>query len=172
MLYRVMFRDKIAELLRKTTDAGQSVFTHRTAPVKPEMLPVIFVAIPSEMGTSFGRGQPGFNKIVKVEVVAKVTGGTPEQVRENMDRIAEQIEMAVMCDQDLQRTISQVTDFNLEQGLLDDAEDHLGAVKITFGLEYQQDYPVPGVDLQEITGRVGTADEGMTAPGLRVDFPQ
>ncbi|ARW48741.1 hypothetical protein S1001342_02442 [Acetobacter pasteurianus subsp. pasteurianus] len=172
MLYRVMFRDKIAELLRKTTDAGQSVFTHRTAPVKPEMLPVIFVAIPSETGTSFGRAQPGFNKIVKVEVVAKVAGGTPEQVRENMDQIAEQIEMAVMCDQDLQRFISQVTDFNLEQGLLDDAEDHLGAVKITFGLEYQQDYPVNGVDLQEITGRVVTADEGVTAPGLRVDFPQ
>ncbi|BCZ75838.1 hypothetical protein [Acetobacter phage phiAP1] len=172
MLYRVMFRDLIAALLQKTTDAGHSVFTHRTAPVKPELLPVIFVAIPSETGTSFGRGQPGFNKIVKVEVVAKVTGGTPEQVRENMDRIAEQIEMAVMCDQNLQRSISQVTDFNLEQGLLDDSEDHLGGVKITFGLEYQQDYPVNGVDLQEITGRVVTADEGVTAPGLRVDFPQ
>ncbi|ANA14172.1 hypothetical protein [Acetobacter oryzifermentans] len=166
-----MFREKIAELLRTTTDAGQNVFTHRTAPVKPELLPVIFVAIPSEAGSSFGRCQPGFNKIVKVEVVAKVSGGTPQAVQQNMDRIAEQIEMSVMCDQDLQRSISQVTDFNLEQGLLDDAEDHLGGVKITFGLEYQQDYPVSGVALQEITGLVGT-EEGITAPGLRVDFPQ
>lgn len=172
MLYRLMLRDKIAALLQTTTDAGQNVFTCRVDPVKPDILPVIFVAIPSESGDSFGRGTPGFNKNVKIEVVAKVTGGTPQIVQQNMDRIAEQIEMSVMCDQDIQNMISQVTECNLEQGLLDDAEDHLGGVKITFGLEYQQYYTVSGTDLQEISGSLGSTADGLPLPSLRVDFPQ
>lgn len=172
-LYRTVLRDLIVGLLQKTTDAGVNVFSVRTSPTLPAQMPAIYVSTPSESGQSSSRGTPDFTKTVRVEVLAKVSGGTPLATLTALERIAEQIEMSVMCSPEILTRIQQVSDITIEQAISSETEDHLGAAKLTFGLEYTQEYPVSGLPLTHIQGEV-LAEQPNIGPPLvfEVTLPQ
>ncbi|OUJ03197.1 hypothetical protein HK14_03285 [Acetobacter cibinongensis] len=168
-----MLRDLIVGLLQKTTDARANVFAVRTAPTLPAQMPAIYVTTPSESGQSSSRGTPDFTKTVRVEVLAKVSGGTPEATLTALERIAEQIEMSVMCSPVILNSIQQVSDITIEQAISSETEDHLGAAKLTFGLEYTQEYPVSGPPLTEIQAEVlGTQPNSGQPLAFDVTLPQ
>ena len=167
-LYRAQLRDKVAGLLRLTTEAQDNVFTCADYPLTPDKLPAIFVTVPSELAQSNGRGTPDYMRTVDLEVTAKVSGGNPQVVQGQLDRIAEQIEMSVMCSADIMSMVQQVSRIDTEQQMKADSADYLGAVRLTFGMEYTQEYPISGVPLTQISGDL----TGTIAAGFVANLPQ
>ncbi|MFT9016415.1 MAG: hypothetical protein ABF990_11855 [Acetobacter sp.] len=167
-LYRSQLRDKVAGLLQQTTDARDSVFTVAAYPLPSEKLPAIFVTVPSEQAESNSRGTPDYTRTALLEVTAKVCGGNPAMVQGVLDRIAEQIEMSVMCSADIMSMVQQVSSIDTEQQMTADSAEYLGAVRLTFAMEYTQEYPVSGVPFTQITGDL----TGTIAAGFVADLPQ
>lgn len=168
-LYRNQLRDKVAGLLQQTTDARDNVLICTPYPVEIQELPVIFVTVPSENASSNGRHAPDFTRVVQLEVLARVTAQNPVTVQALLDRIAEDIEMSIMCSHDIMSMVQQVTGIQTEQQISADAADYVGAVRLTFGMEYTQEYPV--MELGQLTGISG-ATKGTVQAGFSQTFPQ
>lgn len=168
-LYRNQLRDKVAGLLQQTTDARDNVLIYTPCPVEIEELPVIFVTVPSENASSNGRHAPDFTRVVQLEVLARVTAQSHATVQALLDRIAEDIEMSIMCSHDIMSMVQQVASIQTEQQISAEAADVIGAVRLTFGMEYTQEYPV--TELGELTGISG-AMTGVIQAGFSQTFPQ
>ena len=168
-LYRNQLRDKVAGLLQQTTDGRDNVLTCTPFPVEIEELPVIFVAVPSENASSNGRHAPDFTRVVQLELLARVTAQNHATVQALLDRIAEDIEMSIMCSHDIMSMVQQVASIQTEQQISAEAADVIGAVRMTFGMEYTQEYPV--TELGPLTGIFGKM-EGSVQAGFSQTFPQ
>ncbi|MFT9251626.1 hypothetical protein [Acetobacter okinawensis] len=168
-LYRNQLRDKVAGLLRQTTDAQDNVLTSTPYPTEIGELPVVFVTVPSESASSNGRHAPDYTRVVQLEVVARVTAQSPATVQALLDRIAEDIEMSIMCSHDIMGMVQQVSSIETEQQVSAEAADIIGAVRLTFGMEYTQEYPV--TELVPLTGISG-AMTGAIQAGFSQTFPQ
>jgi hypothetical protein len=168
-LYRNQLRDKVAGLLQQTTDARDNVLTCTPYPTEVHELPVIFVTVPSESAASNGRHAPDFTRVVQLEVLARVTAQNPVTVQALLDRIAEDVEMSIMCSHDIMIMVQQVTGIKAEQHVSADTADYVGAVRLTFGMEYTQEYPV--AELGQLTGISGEMT-GTVQAGFSQTFPQ
>jgi hypothetical protein len=168
-LYRNQLRDKVAGLLQRTTEARDNVLTCTPYPTEVRELPVIFVTAPLESAASNGRHTPDFTRVVRLEVLGRVTAQNPNTVQALLDRIAEDIEMSIMCSHDIMSMVQQVTSIETEQQISADAADYVGAVRLTFGMEYTQEYPV--AELGDLTSILG-ATTGAVEAGFFQTFPQ
>ncbi len=158
-LYRVELREAAATaLVAANTIAGANVFTARSLPIAPAGLPSIYLQVPTDRAESAGRSAPGFTRVAYLVVRGRVAQGGPGQVETALDTLAEQIELALMCDAGLQAMIQQVTEIQTEVKVSSETGDHLGEVRMLFGLEFTEYFPVVGTPLTQITGEIETFD--------------
>lgn len=161
-LYRVQLRDAAVQALTAAdTLAGTNVLANRSLPLQIDKLPAILITAPRDRGVTTGRNQPGFTRVTTLAVRGQLCGVSPEAVATDLDRFAEQIELAIMLDADLQAMITQVTTLDTELVINSTTREHTGEVRMLFGLEYIEYYPPAGTPLTEITGQMqanGNAD--------------
>ncbi|GAN90967.1 phage protein [Gluconobacter frateurii M-2] len=171
MLYRSILRDLAAEALKAAnTIAGENVLTARSLPIRADLLPVIYLQVPDDRGESAGRFQPQFTRVATLAIRGKLQAGTPFDVELALEGFAEQIELALMTDADLQAAITQVTELSTSIVVSSDQSEHIGELRMILGLEYIETYPPPGTPLAEIDATLFSPDNPAFA-GLRVDFP-
>ena len=154
-LYRVQLKNAAVQaLIAAKTLAGSNVMVDRSLPATPDKLPAILMTAPRDRAVSTGRNQPGFTRVTTLAIRALLCGVTPAEVSANLDIFAEQIELAIMLDVDLQAMITQVTSLNTEMIVNSKTREHTGEVRMLFGLEYIEYYPPAGTPLTEVTGQM------------------
>ncbi|MBV0888135.1 hypothetical protein KTQ54_06225 [Komagataeibacter oboediens] len=166
--YRVILREAAAAiLLNAGTMAGQKIYTARSWPSSIDDLPNVYLQVPIDQGTSFGRAQPGFRRVAYLLIEGRVTGGTPGKVEDTLDLLSAQIEYALMQDAGFQAQIQQVTEIDTRISIDSSGSRHLGTVTIRMGLEFTEYYEVTGTPLTEINGTM-TANGDDDFAGMQV----
>lgn len=148
----------VSALQSAATLAQDRVYEPRDIPTDLSLFPALLVQTPIERKESLGRTTaPQFNTTVTIAVTARVQGDNPGQVETDLDTLATQVEQAVLCSDDVMKTLQQVASVDTEMVVTAESETHVGQAAITFACETFQRYdPPPAPDLVEI--------------GLDVDF--
>lgn len=171
MLYRVIIRNLAIEALKRAgTIAGENVFVGRSLPIGEKNLPALYLQIYEDRGESPGPSQVQFDRTSTMGIIGYVAAGTPTAVEARLDQFAEQIELALMKDADLQAAICQVSEFSTATAVSSEGNGHLGEFKMLLGFQYIETYPPDGVPLTEIDATLKTADQPVFA-GMTVEFP-
>ncbi len=171
MLYRVIIRNLAIEALKRAgTIAGENVFVGRSLPIGEKNLPALYLQIYEDRGESSGPSQVQFDRTSTMGIIGYVAAGTPTAAEAQLDQFAEQIELALMKDLDLQEAICEVSEFSTATAVTSEGNSHLGEFKMLLGFKYIETYPPDGVPLTEIDATLKTADQPVFA-GMTVEFP-
>ncbi|MGS0648882.1 hypothetical protein ACU81Q_14790 [Komagataeibacter melomenusus] len=161
-LYRVQLRDAaVAALQAANTLAGSNILVNHSLPTALDKLPAIAVTAPRDRATSNNRGATDYTRVTTLAIRGQLCGETPEAVGTYLDELAEQIELAIMQDLNLQGMITQVVTIDTDQIITSQTREHTGEIRFLFGLEYIEEYPPAGTPLTTLTGQIqanGNAD--------------
>ncbi|AQU87969.1 hypothetical protein B0W47_11355 [Komagataeibacter nataicola] len=161
-LYRVQLRDAaVAALQAANTLAGSNILVNHSLPTALDKLPAIAVTAPRDRATSNNRGATDYTRVTTLAIRGQLCGETPEIVGTYLDELAEQIELAIMQDLNLQGMITQVVTIDTDQIITSQTREHTGEIRFLFGLEYIEEYPPAGTPLTTLTGQMqanGNAD--------------
>ena len=168
-LYRVQLRDAAVQaLIAANTLAKTNVLVNHSLPTPIATLPAILVTAPRDRATSNNRGATDFTRVTTLAIRGQLCGETPEQVGSYLDELAEQIELAIMQDGNLQGMITQVVTIDTEQIITSQTREHTGEIRFLFGLEYIEEYTPAGTPLTLLNGQMqanGNPDlAGMQVP--------
>lgn len=140
-------QDGVVEAIRTgPTAAGANVYSPRTWPTKPDVMPIVLVQSPTEEKTSLGRsGASQFNVVTTVRVVgrvyAKVAGDDAAAVAAlaAVGVLQRQIEVAVINNQDLRALgVQQFSFVRIVTQVKTEGEFTFGELVMDFGLEFYQ----------------------------------
>ena len=133
----------VAQLINKTA-AGDRVVEAMIPPWRPNQLPAIAVYDPSERIAEGGEktAPRELKRLLELVVEAGVRANDPfvvglgGNINKALNRIAHQIERAVSADDTLAGTVSDIWISDTLKEMLAEGDQMIGAVKLTFSVEY------------------------------------
>lgn len=140
MSTRSEVRNKIVERLRDQTDAAERVFSNRARQLWPEELPAILVYTRNETATDFGSAPRSLQRELRmaVEVVAKAD----EQLDDQLDLIAQQVEDRLLGDDTLGGICSDIILTDTEMSISGEGDTLFGSAVLNFRVLYHTDVVV------------------------------
>lgn len=163
----------VAALQRAGTLAGEKVFPARTWPTMGADLPALLVHVPRDEKQSLGRGAPQFDTAMHLMVIGRVQAAR-SQVEADIERLAEQIEDAILTDRELIAELQQVLGVQVEVTVTSEAKQHVGEAALTFTCEVFQCWePPPGEPLERLTVEFDISEpaDGRADTALQIDLP-
>ncbi len=136
---RKQIRESVGVLLTGLTTTGTTVYESRVYPV--ETLPALSIYTLSEtvLETTMSGNQTRLLTLI-VEGRAKATSALDD----TLDLIAEEVEVALLADQDLSGTIKMLELSETEIELTDDLEKPAGIIRLMFNVTYRVAETAPG----------------------------
>lgn len=117
------------------TDAGENVFGPRDTPTYRETHPAVLIQAPRSRKESLQRGMPEFNTTVTVIVEGRVECGTAEDAQDQIEALADQIEVAILTYIPLVSSTQQFPAIDDEIKVTSEGRNHIGEVAFTFEVE-------------------------------------
>lgn len=172
-LYRNDIRDAmIAAIKAAATLAGDKVYQPDDWPMGAALMPSVLVNAPHERKESWGRNAPSFTTTATIVAIGRVAGTAQRQVQADIELLCEQIEIAVLTDQQMNQMIQQFSSVETQVVLTSEGKQHFAEATISFAPEFAQVYvPAGGVPLTEIQGSI-TNQSGDEIASFAVDLPQ
>lgn len=181
---RTDIRTAIKVLLTETPIAaiGGRVFTNRGRKLFPEELPAIIIYTKSESAEIYVEAPREYRRTMKlaIEVFDKYDTGAEttmeDSVDDRLDAIADEIEQRIFRDETLDGDVSDIKLSDIEADYMPEGEQPIGALRLTFDVEYFTLAPVdqPNLDAFEtahIETKV-TPDNGQDAAVDEIELPQ
>lgn len=181
---RTDIRTAILTLLTETPipAIGSRVFTNRSRKLFPEELPAIVIYSKSESAEIYIEAPREYKRTLKlaIEIFDKYdTGGETtleDSVDDRLDAIADEIEQRIFRNETLDGDVSDIKLSDMESDYMPEGEQPIGAMRLTFDVEYFTYAPVdqPNLDAFErahIETKV-PPDLGQDAAVDDVELPQ
>lgn len=145
---RAVIRQRVMELLFDKTEALDRVFPNRARQLWPEELPAILVYTRSENVTEFDHAPRSLKRDLRlaVEVVAKAD----EQLDDQLDEIARQVEDALLGEDTLGGVCSDCLLSDVELALTGEGETLWGTLLMTFQITYFTEVKDSDVELANL----------------------
>lgn len=171
-------RDLAAAAVTGTTDAQGNVFWARSWPTIQAGIPVIYFKPPSEERLGLGpNGAPQFTTTATITMVArldalmKVNDQSSYEVEQALERLKQQIEMAVINYPPLMVLLQQMPFTRADIDVNSEGNKVFGELKLQIGMEFYEGpenfYPITGDAIEEVTvtaDLVNVADPSGTYP--------
>lgn len=173
-LYRNDIRDAmIAAIKVAGTLAGDRAFGPDDWPSTPSNLPSVNFNAPHERKESWGRNAPSFTTTATIVAVCRVTGTDRRVVQEEIELLCEQIEIAILTDQQIPQMVQQFSSIETQVIVNTEGKQPFGEATIMFAAEFAQTYqPGGALPLTAIQGSVTNPTTGEELIRFDVDLPQ
>ena len=156
MLYRIELRNLCQSILADAgTLASSRVFQVIAWPTSLQNTPAIYVAAPQDSASNTGRGAGDYVRTATIQIFGVVAGQNIGVVQQQIDQLAEQIELALMTSHDLLAAVTQISSFHSITELSAEQSVYSASVTSVFDLEYVETFPLSGPALTAVTGTVG-----------------
>ena len=134
----ILRRMVVEALLKYNTAAGANVVELGDWPSDPESMPQILVYDSHSEQISNARTGPNFTATAFIMVDARVDNQVRSGAKREIDMLEAQIKQAVLCSQEIQSQLQQVSSIRTQKKMNSDTGAHAAQVIIEFGLEYFQ----------------------------------
>lgn len=147
---RKLIREKVVAILATPPITGVvgGVFTNRQKRVSREECPVILVYTKSESAVKGIEAPRQMKRTLKLVVEVGVYK-EQDAVDDTLDDISEEIEQRLMRNETLDGLASDLLLSDTEIDFITDSESEVGALRVTFDIDYWTDAPIEQLDLDD-----------------------
>jgi len=144
---RKIVRNRIIDILKGKTEAGENVVSWPTSPEWEEDLPAIHVVSRSEILEKFNDSPLEFKRNLNISVECIAASRSDSSLADLLDDMAEKVEEAVMEDDSLglvdgdRCLVERVLPDSIEFEFEGDGEQGIGAVRLQFNVVYVKAMP-------------------------------
>lgn len=151
---RKRIRKKVVEILKASNIVGKDVFAQRSVPTDHKSLPVILVYQKNESSELFSTSPKVYERNLLLELEIQTTHDTDDELADEMDDIAQQVEDVLEGTDFLYNMISDnkdgrlINEYMLQSSLYTtegNGESPTGSVKIIYNFQYFTDEDRPRV---------------------------
>lgn len=141
---RKAIRKNIATALMNNTDAEANVFASRTRKISAKSLPAILVYTREETAEVFNESPRELKRVVSVAI--EIAARADEDLDDQLDDIAQQVEDIMSEQQTLEDVASDVLLTRTEIQLTADGDNQHGACILTYDVTYYEEDVSQGVE--------------------------